>query len=242
MSNVPKPPKNDQITWFENHIPLWSSSPSTYGITPAALLVVSNATTAARAAYIAAQNSKQATKNAVVFQDSQVETMLGVGRDLVNVIKAHIQNSNNPALWGQAGLTPPASPGTAPDPVAPYQLGASLDSQGNLIVKWKTSQPTGVSGVVYFLRRSIDNGPFTLVHTTGEKEFIDASVPAGTASVSYAIQAKRGQKVSSWSETLTVRFGQAGMGAAGGIGGWTITSSPTGGSIDNPGDDVKLAA
>jgi hypothetical protein len=31
--------------------------------------------------------------------------------------------------------------GTAHDPTAPYQLTASLDTLGNVIVKWKTSQP-----------------------------------------------------------------------------------------------------
>lgn len=221
MSNIPPQPKVDQIVWFENHIPLWQATPTAFGVTAAQLTAVDNATKAARNAYTAAVNAKQAAKNATVTQDTQVRSMLTVGRDIVNVMKAFIENSNNAALWGQAGLEPNAPPGTAPDPVAPYQLSASLDSLGNVIVKWKTSQPPGVSGVIYSVRRAIDGGNYVLLDSVGGKEFTDETVPIGTQSVSYAVKSKRGTQMSGWSESLTIRFGRVGGG------GLTITSTET---------------
>ena len=214
MANVPPQPKIDQIIWFENHYPTWTLTPTAFGATAAQVSAVTNATKAARDAYTAAQLARQNSKNATTTEDMAVKTMLTGGRDLVNIMKSFISNSNNAALWGQAGLEPSAGPGTAPDPTAPYQLNASLDSQGNVIVKWKTSQPVGVSGVIYSVRRSIDGGEFVLLDSVGGKTFTDETVPVGTQSVSYAIKAKRGTQVSKWSEALTIRFGRVGGGLA----------------------------
>jgi hypothetical protein len=100
----------------------------------------------------------------------------------------------------------------------------------------KTSQPAGVSGVVYSIRRSLDGGDYSLPDSVGGKTFTDETVPAGTQSVAYTIKAKRGTQESDWSEALTLRFGRGG-------GGLTITSSettPAGGAGES--DGMKMAA
>ena len=212
MSNVPSQPKVEQIIWFENHIPLWSASPVSFGATAGMVTSVLNATKAARDAYTVAQNAKQATKNAVTGQDEQVRSMLLVGRDLVNVMKAFIANTNNPALWAQAGIEPNTAPGTAAAPTAPFELSAEIDSQGDVLVKWKARQPRGVSGVIYSVRRSIDGADFALLDSVGEKVFSDETVPVGAHMVTYAVKAKRGKQSSDWSAALEIRFGHIGGG------------------------------
>jgi hypothetical protein len=212
----------NQITWFETRYPTWLDSPATFGIDAATATELKSATMAARAAYEAARAARTAAKAATQSQDAQVRDMLSVGRNVVNTIKAFIEQSGDPTLWGRAGLEPPAPPGTAPNPVAPNRLTASLDSEGNLIVRWKASQPRGVSGVVYTIRRAIDGGAFSILDTVGGKEFIDEGIPVGTRSVSYTIQTKRGRQVSPLSESLTVRFGRGG----GGLTIASITSAP----------------
>jgi hypothetical protein len=225
MGNIPDK-RLEQIVWFENHVTLWAASPATFGVTAPMVLAVDNATKAARTAYTNAVNARQASKNATVALNEQAGTMLDGGRDLVGVIKAFIENSNNPALWSQAGLEPPAPPGPPPVPTAPYQMSGTLDSLGNVIVRWKTSQPPGVFGVIYSVSRSIDTGggggEFVLLDSVGEKEYIDEAVPEGTRSVSYVVRSKRGKQFSVPSESLTLRFGRAGGG------GFTIVSQTTG--------------
>lgn len=233
MPNIPPQPKLDQIVWFENHLPLWTATPTAFGLTALQVTALSALVTAARKAYNDAQAARNASKAATTSENTQVASMLNSGRAIVNIMKAFIQNSGNAALWGQAGLEPDAGPGTAPPPVAPYQLSAALDSQGNVIVSWKTSQPAGVSGVIYSIRRSLDGGDYSLLDSVGGKTFSDQAVPAGTHSVSYAIQAKRGGQFSDWSEALTLRFGKSG-------GGLTITSSET--TPAEGSDGVRMAA
>lgn len=209
MPNIPPQPKIDQIEWFETHIDAWLATPTAFGITQPIAEEVKNKTSAARAAYEAAVMAKQASKNAVNAQDEAVRAMLEVGRDTVNIMKSFIENSGNTALWGEAGLEPDAPRGTAPDPTSPFDLSAGLDSEGNVILRWKAAQPRGVFGVIYSVRRSLEGGPFTLLDSVGEKEFVDDGITTGTMLVSYTVQAKRGRQVSPLSTALTIRFGHA---------------------------------
>lgn len=231
MPNIPPQPKLDQIVWFETHIPLWAAAPTSFGLTALQVTALTALVTAARKGYNDAQLARDASKAATTTENTSVASMLASGRAVVNIMKAFIENAHNPVLWGQAGLEPDAGGGTAPDPVAPHHLSAGLDSQGDVIVKWKTSQPPGVSGVIYSVKRALDGGDYVLLDSVGGKTFTDETVPIGTHSVSYTIKAKRGTQESDWSEALTVRFGRVG-------GGLTITSSETTPSSG----DMKLAA
>lgn len=216
MPNVPPQPKIDQITWFENHLPMWAT-PADFGITAAQLTALSTAVTAARKAYDEAQAARIASKAATTTENQAVAAMLTNGRGLVNIMKSFIEDSGDSALWGQAGLEPNATAGTAPSPTAPYALSATIDSVGNVVIKWKTRQPAGVSGVIYSVQRAIDGGSFVLLDSVGEKTFVDETLPVGTQSVSYIVKSKRGSQSSAWSEALILRFGRVG-------GGLTITS------------------
>jgi len=70
-----------------------------------------------------------------------------------------------------------------------------------------------------------------LLDSVAGKTLTDETIPIGTRSVAYRIQAKRGTQTADWSEALTVRFGRA-------CGGLTITSSET-----TPADaGMKMAA
>lgn len=221
MANVPPQPKIDQIVWFENHLPMWAATPTAFGITAAQVTSLTAAVAAARKAYNDALTARNTSKAATTSEGTSVASMLAPGRALVNIMKSFIVNAHNPALWGQAGLEPDAAPGTAPDPTAPFMLSATLDSQGDVIIKWKTSQPAGVSGVIYSVQRALDGGAYVLLDSVGGKTFTDETVPIGTQSVSYTVKAKRGTQMSAWSEALTIRFGRIGGG------GFAITSTET---------------
>lgn len=143
---------------------MWAATPTAFGVTAAQVTVLTTAVTNARKAYTAAQAARDASKAATTGESTSVSSMLVSGRALVNIMKSFIQSQTppNPALWGQAGLEPDAGPGTSPDPTAPYTLSATLDSQGDVIVSWKTSQPPGVSGVIYSVQRALDGGAHVL--------------------------------------------------------------------------------
>ena len=216
---MPNIPSNASLTellaWMEQHAGLWDNAPATIGITPqmasAFAAVVANARKDFDIANGARLNSKQAT----VARSESFRSMRRSAGDLVNTIKSFIEQSGNTNLWAQAGLEPAAPRGTTPPPNAPTNLAATLDSEGNLNLRWKASQPRGVSGVVYFIKRALSgSSTFTQLDTVGEKRFTDSTVPLGATSVDYIVTAKRGSQQSAPSSTLSIRFGR---GAGGGL-------------------------
>ena len=216
MSNIPTT-KEDQLTWIQEHIDLWGTTPTAIGLSAGAITEMDALRASAGSAYEAARAARIAAVNATIAQDQAFTQMLASVRNAVRTVKAFIEASGDETLWGTAGLKPPAPPGTAPAPTAAKDLIGTLDSEGNLILRWKTSQPKGVAGVVYIVRRSLDGGPFTLVDTVGEKMFTDGGIPLGTQTVAYTIQCKRGAQVSPLSASLTLRFGRAEGGGGGGV-------------------------
>lgn len=214
MPNIPSSARLAQITWFETHVPAWADAPEEFGLDPQAAQDVKAALQEARAAYDAARQARQAAKSATVQQEERLKMLLNVGRDAVNTIKAYIEMSEDTSLWGRAGLTPDARSGTAPALGSPFGLRTTLDSEGHVRLTWKARHPRGVRGVVYVVRRAIDEGEMALLDAVGGKVYLDAGVPAGTRSVRYIVQARRGKATSAWSTIAELRLGSGRITAA----------------------------
>jgi len=65
-----------------------------------------------------------------------------------------------------------------------------------------------MTGVVYEVRRMLEeDGAWTLLGVTGEKRFIDETLPVGVAAVSYMVVSRRGTQESVPSNVVTARIG-----------------------------------
>jgi hypothetical protein len=79
-------------------------------------------------------------------------------------------------------------------------------------VSFKANNPKGLTGVVYQIWRRVGpSGPYSYLCGAGEKKFIDSTIPAGTAQVTYQIQGVRSTAAGPWAQ-INVNFGTAGMG------------------------------
>jgi hypothetical protein len=228
MSNFPRGKIEDQLIWLENHATLWQSVEGDVGLAPAQVTQMKALVQEARGKYTDARNARDAAKYATTAQTTALRAARAQASDLVDTIKNFIANTaNSEGLWAVAGLNPPAPRGTVPPPNAPTNLSASVDAYGNIVVKWKASQPQGASGTVYSITRAFNNAPtFTLIDVVGGKEFVDSTVPLGTTNVSYIIIAKRAGTSSVPSDRLTIQFGRTGVGS-----GLTIVGTDLGGQF-----------
>gem|GEM_PF-755751 len=209
VPNIPNTSNSLLLAWMEQHADLWGVAPTTLGLSTQVVANFKGLVGESRTAFDSANAIRLASKQATVAQNEAFRDMKREASDLVSTIKSFIEQSGNTKLWADAGLEPPAPRGETPPPNAPYQLSGTLDSEGNLIVKWKATQPQGVSNVIYSIRRAFNNtGTYALIDTVGGKKFIDTTVPTGTTSVSYTITAKHGTNMSEPSESLTLRFGR----------------------------------
>jgi hypothetical protein len=104
------------------------------------------------------------------------------------------------------------TPSARPAPGQPFAFAVELDQTGILTLKWKCDNPAGTQGTIYQVWRRVGpTGDFSYVGGSGTKSFIDATLPAGSSSVTYQIQAVRSTAVGPAAQFI-VNFGVGGTG------------------------------
>lgn len=100
-----------------------------------------------------------------------------------------------------------------PPPGTPFDFRVGLRQDGSIEMGWKCNNPSGGGSVVYEILRSDAGGPMTFVSNAGERESLDATIPAGTDTATYQITAMRGTDRGSPAQ-FNVRFGAGGQAGA----------------------------
>lgn len=195
------------------HAPVWVARAGQIGSTPEETAAVADALAAAAqaqrdafAARSAAEAATQAYYNAAAVLR---EAAARVVRNAHNLARS----TNNPEVFSLAEIPPPRTRRRSlPPPNAPERLRARLLNDGALVLVWNASQPRGMSGVVYEVRRRLPHSPTpTVIGATGDKSFTDATLPAGQGGAEYTVTTLRGSQRSAPS-VLAVRLGVQGQG------------------------------
>ena len=234
MSIVPSS-RLGKIEFYEQHIAPWTAHAAALGLQAEPVAELATATGEARAAYDAHLAAQQAARTATQNFYEKVRLMHnapGKGADMIAAIKNHAETTNNPEVYILAEIPPPAAPGSVPPPALPTDFRVEIGQGGNLILRWKASNPAGGAGTVYLVERKLNNtGDFAFLGAAGgDKTFDDAMLPAGVSQVDYRIRGQR-SGVSGPAAIWTVRIGAGGPGL-------TITAQYAG-REDGP---VKMAA
>ncbi|HYE62169.1 MAG TPA: hypothetical protein VD997_09240 [Phycisphaerales bacterium] len=191
----------------------WEDNLVALNIPPARIAALKAALAKAQASEAAQIKAKAAALAATTEYNTNTRLLRVEAAACVRDIETTARNSSNPGATYALGQIPaPKEPGTAPPPAQPRDLTAQIDSDGALTIKWKCSNPRGISNVVYQVKRRLNTGAFVLLDVVGEKQFVDATIPAGTRSVAYIVTGKRGQQSGPQSALFTVQFGVEGGG------------------------------
>lgn len=157
---------------------------------------------------VAARESGIRAKDQTSAKDAAKYALLLVLRELYAFVQASRTVSDaNKDLLGVKIRSKHGSP--TPPPGAVTGFYAKLNGNGSLTIGWKSANPRGTQGTIYQVWRKIGNGDFEYVGGTGSKHFVDTSIPPGTTSVTYQIQAVRSTAVGPWSQ-FNVNFCVAG--------------------------------
>ena len=106
------------------------------------------------------------------------------------------------------GLSVRATPSPAREPGTCSNFKAELLPDGSIQMTWRANNPTGMSGVTYQIwRRFGSAAEFAFLGASGEKRFIDSTIPAGTAQVQYQVRGIRPTSAGGWAQ-FNVNFGQ----------------------------------
>lgn len=133
--------------------------------------------------------------------------MYGFGSDLVKTMRAFALKTDNPDVYATAQIPPPAPPSPVGPPEQPTELSASVLLPFGIGLTWKGSVASGAYFGVF--RKLPGETSFSLIKTTGDKNYNDSALPAGVASVDYYIAAMRDDYQVN-SSSLEVRFGPDG--------------------------------
>lgn len=208
MSVVPKKTV-ERIQFYEDHTAPWAANAVAIGSTTTLVTDLTTKTTAARAAYDAQQAAQNVAKAATLTLENAMRALSQAGSDIIFQIRAKAGASGN-SVYALAQIPAPATPSPVGAPGTPSDFAVELNQDGSIVLKWKCNNPAGSSGTIYqIFRRDSAEGEFNYVGGTGAKKFLDQTIPAGTSSVTYQMQAVRSTQAGAWAQ-FNVNFGVAG--------------------------------
>lgn len=226
MSTVPSKPIL-KLAFYEAHIDPWNTSATLIGLVTTEVTALNAKAVAARAAYlahVAAQDAAAAATLDFATKIRQLHNAPGAGADMIRKIRTRAITTNDPGVYVLAAIPAPATPSPVGPPGTPTTFKATLNPDGSLKITFKCPNPAGSVGTIYQVARQLDGaGPFVPLTGTGSRSFIDASVPAGSSSVTYRIVAVRSTAVGDAGQ-FTVNFGT-------GAGGEMIASVVSAGAV-----------
>jgi hypothetical protein len=184
-----------------------SATPAAFGLTSSQASAYASLNAIYSAAYLVANNELTRTKGTVAAKNDAKKNLKIMASDLAKAI------DSNPAVTTQQkedlNIRVRAAAQPMPPPGTPTDGKATLNGMGAVNLTFKCKNPTGSSGTVYQIWRQADDGALMYLGGTGEKAFVDSTVPAGTSVLTYKVQAVRSTASGDWA-TFVVTFGNSG--------------------------------
>jgi hypothetical protein len=207
MSTYEQYPRAEFLAWATSHQEIFVDNMVALGVSAGQNAAFAGAISQATDALAALTAARNAAKAATLTSNQKFADLNTAAADIVRTIRYTAENTNNPGLYALAEIPAPADPSVVPPPTQPGDVTVQLASEGTLTLRWKS---TGSGGGFYMVKRRIGGNPstpFTNLGGSGNKEFVDATLPLGTTSVTYIITPQRGSTIGTPSEQVTVQFG-----------------------------------
>jgi hypothetical protein len=196
----------DRLQFCQQHQPLWLSHADSIGVQAAEVTVFGKVTASAAAALDALLAARQALGVATTEYHAAMAVMDQKALGLIANITGYAKNNSAPAqVYADAALPMPAQPSPVPAPGTPQGARVQLQQTGALELRWDCKNPPNATGTVYEIHRQ-DGTTSTHLGTTGDKQFLDTTLPAGVPSVTYTITAVRSTMRGAPAQ-FTVNFG-----------------------------------
>ncbi len=215
MGNIPND-RNALLAFAQAHYPLWEEAFAAIGISEEQAASIRTAALSVQARTLANNSLRTQLRTSTQVLSEDYGSLRRAVSGAVRSINAFAQNSANPnQVYAAAQIAPPAPRGPSVPPASPTDLTVALDPvTGALTLRWHATQPRGVNGVVYSVRRRVgEAGPYTSVGSTGLKRIEDDNLPSAPM-IFYTVQAQRGSLVAPMMAAITVRFGAGGGGVS----------------------------
>lgn len=186
-------PRNNEakLSYYVAHLAKWLESASQIGLTTEQVEAFAVKVQAAREMLKAQRMAQSKARSATLGFNLALDEVSVAGSTIIQQIRtaARVNGEN---VYSLATVSPPRRRSPIGSPGKPTSFNMAIDARGTLMLKWECKNPRRSTGTVYQLWRQIaPNGPFTFLGISGSKKFEDETVPAGTSTITYRIQAVR---------------------------------------------------
>ena len=183
------------------------ASPTSYGLSASIAAAYKTLSDSYVAKYILSEAPETRTKGTVRARNDAKTLLKQKAAELAKIIEATPSVTNQQR--DNLGLSVRATPTPMPPPGTPGDFKVELLGDGSVQTMWKANNPTRMSGVTYQIwRRFGSEGEFTYAGASGEKKYIDSSIPTGTQQVQYQVRGIRPTAAGGWAQ-YNVNFGMA---------------------------------
>ncbi len=204
--------REQMIQWFAARIASWAAAPTAINLTLAQVTQLATLLDDAQApltAATAATAARIVSRDATLLFHYHADQLRAYGGDMIKLIKAGAEINNDPSIYAQASVPPPAEPSPLGPPPTPIELNSHLNTAGHVVLTWKCTRRGGTSFNI--VRRTTAPAQpvsgWTLIGTSEEQRFIDSTLPVGLESATYRVVASRAGGMSEPSDVSTIFFG-----------------------------------
>ncbi|HZZ42414.1 MAG TPA: hypothetical protein VFE58_05720 [Tepidisphaeraceae bacterium] len=182
-----------------------TATPTAFGLVAAQATAYSAVSATWRTAYTVAADPVTRTKASVSAKNAARTAVKTMASSLAKIINGTPTVTDAQKI--DLGLSVRATPSPVAPPGTPSRFAVALSAGGALKVSWKCANPAGSAGTIYQVWRRVGaTGDFVYLGGSGEKNFTDETLPAGSAAVTYQIQGVRSTSVGPFAQ-FNVNFG-----------------------------------
>jgi hypothetical protein len=202
-----------KISYYRDRVARWAAHADQIGTSAEDVAALAALTEEAREALAAQQAAQMAARSATLRLKLAMEKMGERGGGIMTQIRVRALQEGA-GVYSLAGIAARKKKSPLGPPGRPYAFDAELGALGWLTLRWKCKHPRGAQGTMYQVWRRVGNvGAFERLGMSGEKTFVDKTVPAGAGVVMYKIQAVRTTAEGEWG-VFEVSLGVRGGGGA----------------------------
>lgn len=201
-----------RIAFFQNRTSLWNTNAIAIGTTAAAVTALGTAATSAASALATQGVAQDAAKAATLNLKLAMNNLTNLGMAIVEQVRTKARSAGD-GVYALANLPEPATPSPRSNPGTPFDFKVELLGDGSIDVAFKCENAGG--GTMYQVYRKLAGQPdtsFTYIGGSGQRKFLDDSIPAGSVSVVYQVQAVRSTAIGNFAQFI-VNFGKSAAGA-----------------------------
>lgn len=176
-----------------------SATPTAYGLTAGQASNYASLNGTFQTAYQTTLDPATRTKATIKTKNDSLVPLRQSASNLGRIISGTPTVTDTQKI--ELGISVRGTPAPRPAPGTPFKFVVTLQSDGSLMLGWKCNNPKGAGGTMYqVFRRVGTSGDFVYLGGSGKKDFVDATIPAGTSQVTYKIQAVRSTAIGEWAE------------------------------------------